>query len=53
MDNGYLKLDHVRIPRDQMLMKYAQVSILLDTTLYILVIFLSLGVTRWNLFKAT
>ena len=26
MDNGYLELNHVRIPRDQMLMKYAKVS---------------------------
>lgn len=25
MDNGFLQLDHVRIPRDQMLMKYSQV----------------------------
>ena len=31
MDNGYLQLDNVRIPRDHMLMKYAQVSKLLDT----------------------
>ena len=34
MDNGYLQLEHVRIPRDQMLMKYAQVSKLLDTSQY-------------------
>ena len=26
MDNGYLELSNVRIPRDQMLMKYAKVS---------------------------
>lgn len=26
MDNGYLKMDHFRIPRENMLMKYAQVS---------------------------
>jgi acyl-CoA oxidase len=26
MDNGYLKLERVRIPRDQMLMKYAKVA---------------------------
>ena len=26
MDNGYLELRNVRIPRDQMLMKYAKVS---------------------------
>lgn len=26
MDNGYLELNHVRIPRDQMLMKYAKVA---------------------------
>jgi acyl-CoA oxidase len=26
MDNGFLRLDNVRIPRDQMLMKYAQVQ---------------------------
>ncbi|KAI4894851.1 hypothetical protein NFI96_018297, partial [Prochilodus magdalenae] len=26
VDNGYLKLDNVRIPRDNMLMKYAQVE---------------------------
>ena len=26
VDNGYLVLDDVRIPRDQMLMRYAQVS---------------------------
>ena len=26
MDNGFLKLDKVRIPRDQMLMRYSQVS---------------------------
>ncbi|CAI8005627.1 Peroxisomal acyl-coenzyme A oxidase 1 [Geodia barretti] len=26
MDNGYLQLDNVRIPRDHMLMKYAQVA---------------------------
>lgn len=26
MDNGFLKLDNVRIPRDQMLMKYAKVA---------------------------
>ena len=25
MDNGFLKLDNVRIPRDQMLMKYSKV----------------------------
>lgn len=25
MDNGYLKMDHYRIPRENMLMKYAQV----------------------------
>jgi acyl-CoA oxidase len=25
-DNGFLRFDHVRIPRDQMLMKYKQVS---------------------------
>ena len=25
MDNGFLRLSNVRIPRDQMLMKYAQV----------------------------
>lgn len=25
MDNGFLRLDHVHIPRDQMLMKYSQV----------------------------
>ena len=25
MDNGYLKLDHYRIPRENMLMRYAQV----------------------------
>ena len=25
MDNGFLALDHVRIPRDHMLMKYSQV----------------------------
>ena len=24
-DNGYLKFSHVRIPRDQMLMKYSKV----------------------------
>ena len=27
MDNGFLKLDHVRIPRDQMLMKYSKVCL--------------------------
>ena len=27
MDNGYLKFDHYRVPRDNMLMKYAQVFI--------------------------
>ena len=27
MDNGYLKLENVRIPRNQMLMKYAKVSL--------------------------
>lgn len=27
MDNGFLRLNHVRIPRDQMLMKYSQVRI--------------------------
>ena len=27
VDNGYLKLEHVRIPRENMLMKYAQVSL--------------------------
>ncbi|KAK0142698.1 Peroxisomal acyl-coenzyme A oxidase 1 [Merluccius polli] len=26
IDNGYLKLEHVRIPRENMLMKYAQVN---------------------------
>lgn len=26
MDNGFLKLDKVRIPRDQMLMRYCKVS---------------------------
>jgi len=26
IDNGFLKLDHVRIPRDQMLMRFAKVS---------------------------
>lgn len=26
VDNGFLQLNHVRIPRDQMLMKYAQVA---------------------------
>ena len=26
MDNGFLALDNIRIPRDQMLMKYSQVS---------------------------
>ncbi|KAK1330812.1 hypothetical protein QTO34_008750 [Cnephaeus nilssonii] len=26
MDNGYLKMDHFRIPRENMLMKYAQVK---------------------------
>ncbi|XP_006756428.1 PREDICTED: peroxisomal acyl-coenzyme A oxidase 1 isoform X1 [Myotis davidii] len=26
MDNGYLKMDHYRIPRENMLMKYAQVK---------------------------
>ena len=26
MDNGFLRMDHVRIPRDQMLMKYSQVQ---------------------------
>lgn len=25
MDNGFLKFDHVRIPRDAMLMRFAQV----------------------------
>ena len=25
-DNGFLRLDNVRIPRDQMLMKYSQVG---------------------------
>lgn len=25
MDNGYLKMDNYRIPRENMLMKYAQV----------------------------
>lgn len=25
MDNGYLKMDNFRIPRENMLMKYAQV----------------------------
>ena len=38
MDNGYLQLDNVRVPRSHMLMKYAQVSNLLDTTLYFVVI---------------
>ena len=38
MDNGYLQLDNVRVPRNHMLMKYAKVSNFLDTTLYILVI---------------
>lgn len=27
VDNGYLKLENVRIPRENMLMKYAKVSI--------------------------
>ena len=27
MDNGFLQLDHVRIPRDHMLMKYAKVRL--------------------------
>lgn len=26
MDNGFLQLNHVRIPRDHMLMKYSQVA---------------------------
>lgn len=26
VDNGFMQLDHVRIPRDQMLMRYAQVT---------------------------
>lgn len=26
MDNGYLKMDNFRIPRENMLMKYAQVK---------------------------
>lgn len=26
VDNGYLKLENVRIPRDNMLMKYAKVT---------------------------
>lgn len=26
MDNGYLKMDNFRIPRENMLMKYAQVN---------------------------
>lgn len=26
VDNGYLKLDNIRIPRENMLMKYAKVS---------------------------
>ncbi len=26
VDNGYLKLENVRIPRENMLMKYAKVS---------------------------
>ena len=35
MDNGYLQLDNVRVPRNHMLMKYAKVS---NLTLYFLVI---------------
>ena len=27
MDNGFLQLDHVRIPREYMLMKYAKVRL--------------------------
>lgn len=27
-DNGFLALDHVRIPRDQMLMKHAKVIVI-------------------------
>lgn len=27
MDNGYLKMDNYRIPRENMLMKYAQVNL--------------------------
>ena len=27
MDNGYLKMDNYRIPRENMLMKYAQVCL--------------------------
>ena len=27
LDNGFLRFDHVRIPRDQMLMKNAQVRV--------------------------
>ena len=30
MDNGFLALNNVRIPRDQMLMKYSQVSVTLN-----------------------
>ena len=26
IDNGFLRFDHVRVPRENMLMKYAQVS---------------------------
>ena len=45
MDNGYLQLDHVRIPRNHMLMKYAQVSKLLDTAQDILV---NCCILRWH-----
>src|ERR1700733_10723487 len=27
MDNGFLRLDHVRVPREQMLMRYSQVGV--------------------------
>ena len=39
MDNGFLRLTNVRIPRDQMLMKYAQVYILSYYSHYIITIF--------------
>ena len=50
MDNGFLRLTNVRIPRDQMLMKYSQVN---STKLFELLIILIIIFIRYFLMGPT